>query len=239
MDIKSKDGITIIALVVMIVVLLILAGIVIVGLTGDNGLINKSGEAKDETEKSALEEKIEIYRLDIQNGDKATLKERLVEDGLVDESELDEKGIASLDDEIIVISNFNGLKELSKNVENGEDYAGKIIYMTNDIDCMAEFNEETGELISGENFVPIGSSNSTIENEEKEGSIKHEFQGTFDGFGYEINNMYIKKNETTDFCTALFGYIGENGIVKELTIANSYIHGYYETGSLQEEVEGK
>ena len=48
---KIKErGITLIALVITIVVLLILAGITIGAITGENGIINKTGQAKEEAE---------------------------------------------------------------------------------------------------------------------------------------------------------------------------------------------
>ena len=47
----SKDkGITILLLTITINILLILAGITIAGLTGENGLIKNAGQAKEETE---------------------------------------------------------------------------------------------------------------------------------------------------------------------------------------------
>ena len=46
---KEKRGITLIALVVTIIVLLILAGISISMLTGQNGILNRAGEAKEQT----------------------------------------------------------------------------------------------------------------------------------------------------------------------------------------------
>lgn len=49
MKIKKKDGITLVALVVTIVVLLILAGITLSLVLGENGIINKAKEAKDTT----------------------------------------------------------------------------------------------------------------------------------------------------------------------------------------------
>ena len=52
----TNSGITIIALVVTIIVLLILAGISIQMLTGDNGILNRAAEAKENTEQSQLEE---------------------------------------------------------------------------------------------------------------------------------------------------------------------------------------
>lgn len=57
--IREEKGITLVALVVTIVVLLILAGITINMVIGDNGIISKADEARDETiksqEKSALD----------------------------------------------------------------------------------------------------------------------------------------------------------------------------------------
>ena len=59
-QIKGKKGITLIALVITIVVLLILAGITIATLTGDNGLLTKSGNAKNTNEKGQIEEQIKL-----------------------------------------------------------------------------------------------------------------------------------------------------------------------------------
>ena len=46
---KKQTGITLIALVITIIVLLILAGVTIATLTGDNGILKKVGEAKNNT----------------------------------------------------------------------------------------------------------------------------------------------------------------------------------------------
>ena len=53
---KKQKGITLIALVVTIVVLLILAGVSISMLAGENGIINQAREAKKETEQAKEEE---------------------------------------------------------------------------------------------------------------------------------------------------------------------------------------
>ena len=45
-----EKGITLIALVITIIILLILAGISIAMLTGDNGTLNKASSAKEQTE---------------------------------------------------------------------------------------------------------------------------------------------------------------------------------------------
>ena len=59
-SIKQSKGITLIALVITIIVLLILAGVTVAILTGDNGLISKSGEAKKQAEISDGLEQLEI-----------------------------------------------------------------------------------------------------------------------------------------------------------------------------------
>ena len=54
---NKENGITLISLVITIIVLLILAGVTVATLIGDNGLIGKSGEAKRETEIAEEKEK--------------------------------------------------------------------------------------------------------------------------------------------------------------------------------------
>ena len=59
---RGTRGITLIALVVTIVVLLILAGTTIAMLTGDNGIIARAAKAKEETDKAASEEEAGLQR---------------------------------------------------------------------------------------------------------------------------------------------------------------------------------
>lgn len=56
----NNRGITLIALVITIIVLLILAGISIATLTGENGLLSKAETAKKETQRASAEEKVKI-----------------------------------------------------------------------------------------------------------------------------------------------------------------------------------
>ncbi len=57
---KKTKGITLIALVITIIVLLILAGVSIATLTGDNGILTKAQMAANVTNKSTAEEEIQI-----------------------------------------------------------------------------------------------------------------------------------------------------------------------------------
>ena len=54
--IKNEKAITLIALVITIIVLLILAGVAISMLAGDNGILRKAAEAKEKTEQAQQNE---------------------------------------------------------------------------------------------------------------------------------------------------------------------------------------
>ena len=90
--IKSKKGITLIALVITIIVLLILAGVSIATLTGDNGLLAKTQQAKEENEKASDRDKIAMA---------------------VSEAQIGENGYQEL--------NSNNLQEAINNQFNGRD----------------------------------------------------------------------------------------------------------------------
>ena len=74
---KNNKGITLIALVVTIIVLLILAGVSINMLTGQNGILNRASEAKEKTENTQTEELV-----------KFAIMSSIGTDGLVDISQL-------------------------------------------------------------------------------------------------------------------------------------------------------
>lgn len=57
---KNEKGITLIALVITIIVLLILAGVSIAMLRGDNGIVTNASNAKTETLKSEAQERLNL-----------------------------------------------------------------------------------------------------------------------------------------------------------------------------------
>lgn len=57
---KSNKGITLIALVITIIVLLILAGVAIATLTGDNGVLTKAVSSKEKTDIAETKEQIKL-----------------------------------------------------------------------------------------------------------------------------------------------------------------------------------
>ena len=99
---KIEKGITLVALVITIVILLILAGIAIAALTGDNGLFSRAQQAKEETIKSQLKEEItmsiqEIQTEELPKGNNVTLE--TLADGQL-ESKLKDITVALENDEI-------------------------------------------------------------------------------------------------------------------------------------------
>ena len=60
---REQTGITLIALVITIIVLLILAGVSIATLTGNNGILTQANQAKENNNSAAAKEKVEVEAL--------------------------------------------------------------------------------------------------------------------------------------------------------------------------------
>jgi len=62
------------------------------------------------------------------------------------------------------------------------------------------------------------------------GSEEQHFQGTFDGNGFSISGVKINLGDDEDI--GLFGTVGASGVVKNLSLINVDIIGYYYVGAL-------
>ena len=112
---KSPKGITLIALVITIIVLLILAGVSIAMLTGDNGILTQAQNAKNRTQeaKSDEEEILEEYDKILKN---AVKKDTL---GTVNGNETDNTiAYDSLGNKVVVPAGFKVVNP-NDNVEDG------------------------------------------------------------------------------------------------------------------------
>ena len=85
---KNERGITLLALIITVIILLILAGIAIASLTGDNGLFKRAQQARQETEEAQDMEKIRLAIAEAQIGDNGyqeltinNLESALIKDG--------------------------------------------------------------------------------------------------------------------------------------------------------------
>ena len=96
---KNK-GITLIALVITIIVLLILAGVTIATLTGDNGIITRANEAKEVTEEAGAKEKVQMEVAgsfnEHGNFDMDKLKENLKENLGLQDGDIKDNGDGSI-----------------------------------------------------------------------------------------------------------------------------------------------
>lgn len=106
---KNAKGITIIALVITIIVLLILAGVSIGTLTGDDGIVTQTQTAAEESRGSSVEEARDLWLIDLEAGKEKSLEELL--------QELKEQDLLD-DDEIntILTSEDNSIKIGSRNI---------------------------------------------------------------------------------------------------------------------------
>lgn len=115
----SPKGITLIALVITIIVLLILAGISISSIMGDNGIIAKAKAAKEKTDIAASEEKDNLENWDAyiqeSTGEGITIEEALAKDGAINEK-INTKVVDNLGNSFIVPAGFRIVKDGESNV---------------------------------------------------------------------------------------------------------------------------
>ena len=97
----GKRGITLIALVITIIVLLILAGVTIVTLTGENGILTRAEESKKKTELEGLIEEVELAKsaMIADNKGDATQKASEFMNYMVENGVLKEDGLTFKDNE--------------------------------------------------------------------------------------------------------------------------------------------
>ena len=161
----DPKGITLIALVITIVVLIILAGVAINMTLGENGIFNKAKYAKEEYKKAEVKEKIELAIIDVQT-EKVSKGEQCTIDTLVAElpNKLDGMMIAKDGDEAKgVLDGYDFIIETNFNVIIGTRTTVKVLSIT--------FSDPT--WVSGTATIQI-TSNVT-------GTIEYKKNGTTDG----------------------------------------------------------
>ena len=136
---KKEKGITLIALVITIIVLLILAGVTIATLTGDNGILGKANEAKTTNDEEKAKEQIKIAVMGSYGDDG-----KLNYDDL--KQNLGQIGITGLPDTASypLKVTLDGVKATIK--ENGEVEFGKTIEVGDYVDYNPTLGANTGDL---------------------------------------------------------------------------------------------
>ena len=171
---KKTKGITLVALVVTIIVLLILAGVAINFTIGEDGIFKRAQNAVDLYSEAAAKEKLEImyagYLID--GGYKDTEKDEIdifldiMGDKEITKEDIEEfnKVLEQYGKKIIGITNVEELKSIGKD----ENYPLNGLYLQlNDI----SFNDT-------DTLTPIGSSETP-------------FEGIYDGNNYKIDNLKL------------------------------------------------
>ena len=82
-DLKGKKGITLVALIVTVIVLLMLAGVTIMTLTGDNGILTRASDAKIETIVATVKENLQLEEIEKAIDEEEVTPETLLAEGKV------------------------------------------------------------------------------------------------------------------------------------------------------------
>ena len=201
---QEEKGITLIALIITIIIMLILVGVTI-SISLQGGLFGYAKKAAKDT-KNALE------------------YENSLAEGIINGQTIDDiVGTAVADDwyeapaeELKIdkdgnyhISTCAELALFAKTVNEGNDFAGKTVYLDKNLDLQGNENKQ---------WTPIGIRD-----------VKP-FNGTFDGKNHYISGIYI--NTTEDgFAYGLFGYVN-SGNIQGIGVINGYIKGRNSTGGI-------
>lgn len=181
---KNSKGITLIALVITIILLLILAGVTIATLTGDNGILTQAGNAKEQTEKADIIERAKIEIVGVQSENNGELPKEDLDRIL---KSYDKDGTIRIDDEgnryIVTSKNYKILvsdiwsKETpvivaekvlktDSTATEAKDKSPYVLY--NNILCRVLYNDDTHgiQIISADNVgnVTLGSGDTLVGN---------------------------------------------------------------------------
>ena len=222
--IRKNKGITLIALVLTIIVLLILAGVSIAMLTGDNGILSQAQRAKNETNESAKNEQLDLAKQDdfINESLNGVNVEQVTD---INPGKLE---VSETENETYIINSIEDLVFFAYDVTNGNKYGGKTVKLGLSLDFNSTksyvdpFRTDYGKygydgelkkiLTTGEGFKPIGTTYDT------DVSTNY-FYGTFDGAYNTIYNLYQNYEDSDN--TTIIGFFSTNGgIINNLKIEN-------------------
>ena len=203
---KFNKGITLIALVITIVVLIILGGMSINLVLGESGLFTRARQAVEDFNQKAIEEKLQILyaeQLIDENSKNTTatkdatrILEEMVGKGAITQEDIEQfnKYLEKYNEKIIGISSKEDLKKI------GTDDAYPLTGMYVQLEDI--MNEE-------EQFTPIGTE-------------EEPFTGVYNGNGKNIDKLTINANSENS------GMFGTNtGTIKNITIENCNINSEY------------
>lgn len=218
---KYQKGVTLIALIITIIVLLILAGVTISMILGDNGILNQATDASIETRAASVEERKNLWKAEQQTDkytDETTAKE--LEDLLNDLVE--EQLLTDEEKQTVLDSEDHSVQIGSRNIVFGNTLAD-------------DFNQ--GRIEPGDTIAYKATDGETYTSyEEKNGSRDQVFESSSSiewkvwGIDEETGGLMIVPSNpitsTTGEGLYIKGFAGYNNGVDELNnISEIYGHG--------------
>ncbi len=230
---ERERGITLIVLVITIIVLLILAGASIAMLTGENGMLTQATSAKEKTTKAEEEEKVKMAVLGsgvTDNGYSEVLdtdsftRELQKQFGsqpidvhsngygsfIITVTDTQRKYYVNTDktvinsDNIVEIGTPDKLKYFRDDVNAGNNYEGKVVLLTDNIDLNSQEWDVIGSYTDDKPFA-----------------------GIFDGNSKAINGLNISKNQRY---VGFFSY--NKGTIRNIVLESGSITGARNVGAI-------
>ena len=222
---NNEIGITLIALVITIIVLLILAGVSIAMLTGNNGILTQAQNAKNKTTEAAKDEQLDLAR-----------QEDLINETLngieVEQVTDSNPGVLEKNGTEYTINSIEDLVVFAYDVTGGKKYSGETVKLGLSLDFNSTksyvdpfrtdyeeygYNGELKTLLTtDEGFKPIGTTYDA-------NVSTNFFEGTFDGNYNAIYNLY-QNFENSDY-TSIIGLFTTNaGVISNLKVENATIN---------------
>lgn len=215
MKFRNKNGISLIVLVITIIVMIILATAVIISLS-DSNIIEKTKTAADVHNSAAEKEKDMLKDSEIEMAMYTRQKKASKWNGSIATGFSKGDGTAEKPYEI---STGAELAYLASQVNSGNDFSGKVIKLTKDINLQNQNWTPVGGMISYRYDMELGITT----------GIKA-FNGELDGNGKIIYNMTVNQKEKT--AIGFIGYLGKEGKVKDITIVGGKVDGQYSVGGI-------
>ena len=218
--IKKQKGITLVALIITVVVMLILAGVAISAFITDGGIFDKFKVAVNvynegkENEKEQIDElQKELSRYFFDKWDGVTVADRF------------ESGNGTIEDPYL-IKTAPQLIYFREQVNSGVTFKDNYILLGANIELNPDkWVIDNNNVVFNKNAIqwnPIGGEDKS-------------FEGNFNGDNYIISGIYI--DNVTENNRALFGK--NNGVIENLIVENSNVKGYINSSLVVGENYGK
>ena len=252
---KEEKGITLLALAIIIIILLILAGVTITGLTGENGIIKSSKEAKKETEIANEKEILERATVQAMAEDvRGVVKQENLQNKLDGETDKEKTEVSDLGDEFEVLfkeSNRYYLVDKAGNIgdaiqiiedkspgditkdENGNNLDGSEdspyeIWSIEDLVVFSNMVNGSGKMIRDNKVVNVEGANN--------------FAGKYVNLKRSLNfksKLSYEDSQRTDFGDLNGNNDDGNLLINEMTTGSGFISiGYFEIGATAKSFKG-